>query len=532
MKVYEVVADTLSEAGFKYAYTIPGTHIYHLNHSLNLVQRDFRHEMGVSFAADAYARVNGEPGLAIVTAGPGMLNGLSGLGQAYAEASPMLYISGETSRDEFHAFHGVDKPLAISSSSDPVVKNRYILDTSSPDRRVRDAVREALEGRRGPIHISIPYDVLTSDVSSTDGAGEIEGYVYGDLLERHITERFSRGRNLLLIGPELYVEYAEEILDILGDWIYISTAAQIGLGGVRHDRYAGHIEKSFQIHPTAAYVVSNSDKILALGLPENSPEIELLHKHNPSLEIDVYRPSMREEIYRYRYGYVYRAPIEELLNALSQIDTDLDVDVVSKHVERLTLVEDIISRERGRLIHQGDIAATLSRLDIDNYIVTCDTGGNEQWIREFLPYRRNVRYLYSGGFGSIGYSLPAGIGAYDAGKSYRGVLTVAGDGSLLMSLGELNTVAKHNIPIKIIVFNDSRYGILEMLSQDDIGEKIDGGLGHVDFSKIAGAVGLDAIQVDRGEELEGALRDLLRSRGPILLDIVSSGEEVPTLLRR
>ncbi len=531
MKVYEAVAKSLEELGFKYAYTIPGTHIYHLNHSLGIIQRVFRHEMGVTFAADAYGRIAGKPGLAIVTAGPGILNGLSGLGQAYAEASPLLYITGETRRDEWYGFHGVDKPLAITYSSSPVSKAVYILGRENPSATVRNGYYEALRGRRGPVHISIPYDVLLSDAVETGEGEEASEEVDTSFIQKILVDRFSSGKNLLLIGPEAYSEVAGAILETLDDWIYIASIAQVGMGGHYIERYAGHIEKTFQIHPTAEKAVEEAEKILAIGLPENSPETALIRKVNPHIEIDVVRPSTVAYIMRHGAGYTYYLPLESLPKIIGELETSLSLDVEELNRRRVSKAYEAIKNEMDGPIHQGYIAYTLSQLDIDGYIITCDTGGNEQWIREFIPVSRRVRYLYSGGFGSIGYSLPASIGAYDAGEAYRGVLAIAGDGSLMMSLGELKTLVENKMPVKVIVFNDSRYGILEMLSRSDIGERIDGSIGYVDFSRIAEAMGMEAIKITEAEEVENGLRDALRSSGPILVDIVSSGEEVPTLLR-
>jgi len=290
------------------------------------------------------------------------------------------------------------------------------------------------------------------------------------------------------------------------------------------------------------------DIALMMGIDYRSPEVDLLRRINPSIEVDsiqyswIYRvddiwgiPSEDWSIKKHRHGYAFRGDILKFLEVLSTIDTrNVEVDAHSLRSRRYVEAYETISKEESKYVHQGRLAYLISKIDIDGYVVTCDTGGNEQWIREFLAPHREVRYLYSGGFGAIGYSLPASIGAYMAvlETGYKGVLSIVGDGSLMMSIQELKTIVEYNMDIKIIVFNDSTYGILEMLSIRDIGSRIDGRIGSVNFSKIAEGVGMDTIRVDREEDIEDILENLLKSRGPILVDVLSSPDEVPTLLRR
>ncbi len=532
MKVYEAIADALVSLGYRRAYTIPGTHIYHLNHALGdrIHQTVFRHEMGATFAADAYGRVTGTPGLAIVTAGPGILNGLSGLGQAYAEASPLLYITGEVARGERYGFHGVDDPLAVTYSSIPVAKRVYLVeDPGSIWSVMGEAHYTALTGRRGPVHVSIPYDVLQSEV----GEGRLEQRETDGIARcvDVINEGLRDGvRGVLVIGMELYPELADRLLDLFETWPYIATVGQIGMARLRRDRYAGHIEKKFQIHPVAKEILREAEYILAVGIPPDSPEAEHISMLSKDARIDFLRPSEAGcSVERIGKGYHVEAPLSEAIDLLSPGESGLDHDVEKMMRERLEWARETVYSEKGPRIHQGVAAHMISQLEIDGYTVTCDTGGNEQWIREFIPPTRDVRYLYSGGFGSIGYSLPASIGAYDA---EREVLAVTGDGSLMMSLGELKTIVEHGYRVKIAVFNDSTYGILEMLSRSDIGEEIEGGIGSVDFAKVAEALGMESMAVETYEDLEEGLEELMDSTGPFLLDIRCSPEEVPTLLRK
>ncbi len=555
MKVYEVLADAIEEVGFNHTYTIPGTHIYHLNHSLtqrkikNIV---FRHEMGTTIAADAYGRLTGKPGLAIDTAGPGILNGLTGLGQAFAEASPLIYITGETRMDEYFGFHGVDLPLSTAKSSIPISKATYIpRTTDNISQTFRRIYNLSISGRRGPVHLALPYDILQGNVDIDVEPVDTEYPSYEEIpieISSLIETRYKNKRVIYILGPEIYPEDRGELETFLEDRPFLTTTSMTGYIPQDLDGYLGFIEKDFQVYPPAKDIIKQVDIALLIGLDHRSPEVNQLKRINPSIQVDtiqrswIYRVDdiwgdIHEDwtVKKHINGYAFRGDILKFIRLLSTIDTqDIDVDGPKLREARLKLVLETISKEDSRYVHQGRLAHTISLTDIDGYIITCDTGGNEQWIREFIAPHKRVRYLYSGGFGAIGYSLPASIGAYMGMKEvgYEGVLSIVGDGSLMMSIQELKTMVEYNINVKIIVFNDSTYGILEMLSVRDIGSRIDGRIGVVNFSKIAEGMGMESLRIDREEDIETAIQDMLKSRGPFLIDVVSSPEEIPTLLRR
>jgi len=554
MKVYEAIAEFISKLGYNHVYTIPGTHIYHLNHSLNevnVMNIIFRHEMGTTMAADAYGRLTGEPGIAVDTAGPGILNGLSGVGQAFAEASPLIYITGETRKNEYFGFHGLDNPLYTSRASIPVTKATHLArDPKDAYEALKKLYTISILGRRGPVHLAIPYEILQGDIEGVDH--EIDSlYSYEETPKEFISfinERYRGKKVLYVLGPEVYVEHRDKIDSLLKDKLFLTTTSMTGFIPQNHDGYIGFIEKNFQVYPPAEKVLKMVDIVVLIGLDPRSPETNLIKRINNSLEIDTIQMSWiyrLDEIWgntgedwtikRYRYGYSFRGDIIGFLEQLSTLDTPkLDIDINKLKMERRDEAYNIISHEKSSFIHQGRLAYTLSNMDIDGYVITCDTGGNEQWIREFIAPYRLVRYLYSGGFGAIGYSLPASIGAYMAinKTGYRGVISVVGDGSILMSLQELKTIVEYDINVKIIVFNDSSYGILEMLSKRDIGVEIKGDIGSVDFSKVSEGIGMEALRVEDEEYVEEAIKDLLRSSKAMLLDIRTSPKEVPTLLRK
>ena len=163
-------------------------------------------------------------------------------------------------------------------------------------------------------------------------------------------------------------------------------------------------------------------------------------------------------------------------------------------------------------------------------VVTTDVGGNESWARDIIGINVDVRYLYASGFGSLGYSFPAALGAKIANPG-KDVVSIAGDGSLLMSLMELGTMAFYNIPVKLFVFNDSSYGILGYLSRRELDREIETYIGAVDFSKIAEGIGVDGVRVEEPGELDSVVKDALSSSKPIVVDIVTSKIDVPPLWR-
>jgi len=549
MKLTDIIVDRLENLKVKYVFGIPGTHIYHLFRSLENSKIKIiisRHEQNAVYMADIYGRLTGEAGVAIVTAGPGILNGFTGIGQAFSESSPLLYITGETSSEGYYEFHGLDNPLQISKALENITKSSYIIfDPDFADWSINLGYNLSLYGRRGPIHIAIPHDVIgleSSNPVTTDFKREYTGDI--GIFENIVKRYLDNSKILFLIGSEgAYSDIQNRIIDVISknNLCHASYPSTIGFIPQDIGLYAGYIDKSHLIYPPFREALKDIDVIIGWGVRPESPEALYIKRINNEIRWIYILPSIYTRVGFKEYSEQYDIRIigKDLviygdLGRIIDIFRDIEYkkytyDINNMVEERLDkLYNDIEGKLNRKPIHQGVIAYKISENISKDTLLILDTGGNELWMREYIAPKNSIRYLYAGGFGTLGYSFGSSIGGYLSGR-YNKVVSITGDGSFLMSIMELQTVYQYNIPIKIIVVNDGEYGILTHLSKMELGTEIYAELGRLDFSKIAKDFGVEGLKIDDPRDLD-MIKDIINSKGPILLDIWTTSKDKPSLL--
>ncbi len=559
MFIGEVIARSLKDLNVDVVFGIPGTHIYHIFAALeeytDIKTIVTRHEMNSVFMADVYGRLKGIPGVAIVTAGPGLTNALTGIGQAYSESSPVLVISGDVPRGMFYDFHGVDMPNVLHQMAIHMSKSSYLVrDSDEVEWVVKNGYHLANSGRKGPVHISIPRDVFNEKVLYKN----IEVQAKPDVdIEKavKISSDMLKGKVICILGPEAgYPEYKENIIRFCeGHQLpFISGTSVIGFLPQDHELFAGFFEKRFVIHPLSEKLVAEADTIVFIGIrPESVDASAIISRASNASNTLFILPSVNSkgmigfeedfiDIQIFRIGNKkcigFYGPINRFLELLSEYggeSTSFNIDFKNEIESRYNaIVEELKHDADASPMNQG-VAINI----ISNYIpkdtnLVVDVGANEVWARDLIAPVRRVRYLYAGAFGSLGFSFGAVAGSKLA-KPDRIAVSLSGDGSILMSLMELQTIEFYNIPVKIFVINDGSYGILEHLSLRDLPKRISGDIGTVDFAKTAEAFGIEAIRVSRYEELEDVVREIFRVENkPILVDVVTRKEDVPPIIRR
>ena len=246
------------------------------------------------------------------------------------------------------------------------------------------------------------------------------------------------------------------------------------------------------------------------------------------VEMGIYRENGFNRVVIYSGGYhVLREIIESGVTS-KEFKTGYRELIKKKDDE---LIEEILANSTRKPIHMGYAIYIIREYLRRRSILTADVGGNEGWARDIIGVTREVRYLYASGFGTLGYSFPAALGAKVTGTD-RDVISITGDGSLLMSIMELNTMSFYNIPAKIFVLNDSSYGILGYFSKRDFDREIETYIGVVDFAKVGDGMGVESIRVEEPRELDSVVKDVMNRNKPILVDIVTSKMDIPPLWRR
>lgn len=520
--------DSLLAEGAKIAFGIPGTHILPIIELLE-EHRDLRfvnvrHEASAAAMADAYGRLTNKPGLCLVTAGPGATNSLTGIAHAYSVASPLVHVSGTVPRESgLGTFHGVDDPTFLERTFSPVTK---LSRTVNSVGEVPDAVHECFEvacsGRRGPVHLSLPLNVLT-DVGKFRPPKWTKRHAETTLkLKKAIKLLSGSQKPVILLGEEArrcrrdVTAFAEKLNAPI-----ISTMNALGTFAQKNRLFAGYVEQFWRIHPAALDLLQEVDMVVSVGARFGTPETRCLDSIAPD----------RDWLFLTEKKQARLAGASKVVHVDGDIPSNLAAitEKVSTHKSRdawapratervkahLSELEDTVARNLiHKPIHPALAVQDLFQYVPDGSVICSDSGSNEVWVREYLGVQKNCDYLYPGTFGGMGFALPAAIASSIVRNDSR-VLAVTGDGGLLMSLMELSTLAELEANVVVVVLNDSAFGMMWLLQQ----RKIASLLPLTNFAKVAEGFGIRSWRVDDSSELKDSYAAAFSAKGPCLVDV-------------
>lgn len=474
-----------------------------------------RHEQTCVYAADGWARATGRLGLGLVTTGPGAANTLGAFGEAAASGSPVLLIASEISTTirSMGLSASLHQSAGQATMFSSLAKHTFELQDMSDAESVGRAIALATSFPTGPVYLSVPNDLLAEDgpVISTSPAGEVE-------MDQNSVARaaslIDKSSNIAIwAGGGVIQSRSERALGRLALLLRAPVFTSFGGRGA--------------LAPTHPCLV---------GLPPHEPEIE---EYLASAEILVALgtrfdgPMTMNGAMRLPPTVinVNVAPESNNLRGPTCIDVVGDcAQVIREIIRRVSPkrsgpvdgLPELRSRVWDRLRRdpnatQGaQLVAAVEAAVNRNTVVICDMTIPGYWIAGYLSPQRSRTFQYAIGWGTLGYAVPAAIGAAHASRD--GVLAICGDGGLMFGLGELATIAEHRLPIVVLLFDDGGYGMLRFdLERSDIAPTgMD--LYTPDFVALADAFGIDAeVVVGLGPDLSRQIRDALRGRKPKLL---------------
>ena len=476
-----------------------------------------RHEQGAVLAADGYARSTGRVGVCMATSGPGATNLITGIANAYLDSVPVVAITGQVATPVMgtDAFQEVD----IFGMTMPVVKHSYVLRrVEDIPRVIRDAFRIAAEGRPGPVLIDLPKDV---GAAATDL--EPLGSQPSDLPQALEPAALVKAAELIGAAhrPVLYAGGGIGIAratDAFRDFVSTSRIPVVstlkGLGNVptTHELFLG-----MHGNPAANLAVQDADVLITVGarfddratgkLDEFAPRARVVH-----MDVDA------SEVGKLRHADV--ALVGCLHHALGNLEVQPDIDEWRARC--------LLNKARcswrydapGSGVYAPALLRKLSEAAGDNVTITCDVGQHQMWVAQHCHFQRPEQHLTSGGLGTMGYSLPAAIGV-QFGDPDALVVTVTGDGSIMMNIQELATIRRYGLPIKIVLIDNQCLGMVrqwqelffaERLSEVDLSD-------NPDFVDVANAFGVPGFHVDTRAEVDAAIETLLTTAGPVLAHV-------------
>ncbi|MDG1733993.1 MAG: acetolactate synthase 2 catalytic subunit [Thalassotalea sp.] len=480
-----------------------------------------RHEQGAAFSAVGYARASKKVGVCLATSGPGATNLITGLADAMSDSVPVVAITGQVSTKAMgsDAFQEVD----IIGLSLAVTKHCVqITCVEELPAAIEEAFAIALSGRMGPVLIDIPKDI---QLAATD-LDYVRAATPANAGSEKISHAIEQAKELLANAqkPILYVgggvgmaNAVTEVRDFINATNIPSVSTLKGLGAVNPDNE--HYLGMLGMHGTKAanIAVQQCDLLIAVGARFDdrvTGKIAEFAKHAKVIHFDI----DQAEINKVRVADV--AVLGNLAANISALATQVDIKPWQQHCQQMA--KDFAWRydHPGEKIFAPALLKTMSDLMPNSTVVTTDVGQHQMWSAQHIAIHQPENFLSSGGQGAMGFGLPAAIGAQMS-RPDDTVIAVSGDGSFMMNVQELGTLKRYNIPVKIVLIDNSRLGMVrqwqqlffqERYSETDLSD-------NPDFVMLARAFDIKAQVITSKSQVDDALKEMLAHDGPYLLQV-------------
>jgi acetolactate synthase-1/2/3 large subunit len=493
-----------------------------------------RHEQGVVHAADGYSRVTGKVGVCLATSGPGATNLVTGIANAYMDSVPLVVLTGQvpTTLLGTDSFQEAD----ITGITMPITKHAYIVkDARELPRIVKEAFYIARTGRPGPVLIDLPKNVLAEEnVDPFPAVMNLTGYQVNQKGEdgkiADAARALSSARKpVIYAGGGVITAGAESVLRQLAEQYglpVLTTLMGIGSLPYEHPNLLGMVGMHGTV--TANYAVDDCDLLLAVGVRfDDRVTSGLGHRFATKatiIHIDI-DPAEINKVVRTHIPIIgdARLVLEELLKSLD----DLNPPSVTEWWDTIHAWQHDypLSYDQDRLTPQM-VIKNIGELAGKEAIIVTDVGQHQMWVAQYYPTVHSNNYVTSGGLGTMGFGLPAAVGAKIA-RPGDLVFLITGDGSFQMTIQELATIAQNKLPIKIALLNNGVLGMVRQWQKMFYEERFNQIQLHAnpDFVKVAEAYGIRGIHINSSEQVRDAISEAIEYDGPVLLDFSISPDE-------
>jgi acetolactate synthase-1/2/3 large subunit len=534
----EALLKVMEEEGVKHIFGYPGGAILPVYDALkdfqNLKHILVRHEQAAVHAASGYARSTGKVGVAMATSGPGATNLITGIANAYMDSIPVVIITGQvpTVQVGSDAFQEVD----ITGITMPITKHNYLIkNPHDVSRIVKEAFYIASTGRPGPVLIDLPRDVAETKINYEPlEKVELRGYKptykgHSLQIKKIVQLLEEKEKPLLFIGGGVVNSGAHLEVKELAEKCQIPVITTLmGLGALAEDHplYVGMVG----LHglPAANLVLQECDLLLSLGVRFDDRVTSNIEKFAPNakiIHIDIDPAEIGKNV---RVDLPLVGDIKVVLNDLTKRIAPLQHSSWLKRVEKLKAKYyfSYPENKEGKIVPQK-VIRLLGEITNHEAIVTTDVGEHQMWAAQFYSFRRPGQFLTSGGLGAMGFGFPAAIGA-QVGNPNSLVISITGDGSFQMNMAELGTAKEHNLPIKILLFNNKGLGMVRQLQQFYCDERYYAVefKNNPDFVKLAGAFECVGLRMEKEEEIEPILKKALTIDNLVLIECMIESTEL------
>ncbi|MCH5193532.1 MAG: biosynthetic-type acetolactate synthase large subunit [Oscillospiraceae bacterium] len=527
LKAAEAMVKCLENEGVKVVFGYPGAAICPFYDALT--HSDIRHilvrrEDNAGHSASGYARMTGKPAVCIATSGPGAMNLMTAIASAYADSIPLICITGQVSTDQIgcDVFQEVD----TTGTAEPFVKYSYLIkDAAELPRIFKEAFYIAGTGRKGPVLIDVPVDIQQTMIDfEYPETVELRTYkptVRGNGFQiKKVCEALkSSERPLICAGGGVISAKAEEELVSFAEKTKIpvvSTMMGLGIFPSEHPLYMGML--GMHGVKTANEAVSKCDTMILIGARVGDRAVrspKFLAETTKIIHIDVDPAEIGKNM------HVDIPLVGDCKNILTELSAAMDSAERADWLAELSEVKNTVPKEdetEGYVNPKMFIRKLSAKLP-DKTICVADVGQNQIWTCNNFQFKKG-RFLTSGGMGTMGYSIPAAVGAKLAAPEYEAV-AVCGDGSFQMEMMELATIVQEKVPVKIIIMRNNRLGMVRELQTnlyEDNQTAVHIADGNPDFVMLAKSYGIEAERVSTMAEAEAAIEHLCNSKEAYLLE--------------
>ena len=529
MKASDYIATTLAEKNVPAVFELIGGMITHMVDSIHTHGKtrivSMRHEQGAAFAAEAAGRISGIPGVAMATSGPGATNLLTGIGSCYFDSSPAVFITGQVNRNEQKGNRSVRQlgfqETDIAAMAAPITKKVFqVQDAEHLPQILDEAFLLATSGRRGPVLIDIPMDVQRDSVSPSvthpSSSEHTESHLTADLAQEIVAAVLKAKRPMILVGggvrTSMAVEAFRSFVTAAGvpavhslmacDVLPYADPMNAGMIGSYGNRWSN-------------LALTECDCLIVLGsrldVRQTGSDTEGFKGTRPIFNIDIERGEMNNRVENCTAIYAdLNTGLRQLTETFAERTEEIEAhtQVWRSEIEALrNQWPDTGEFVLNRGINPNAFMHQLSAATRGAGAYVTDVGQHQMWSAQSLEFGPDQRWLTSGGMGSMGFALPAAVGAAVV-LDGRPVVMVAGDGGFQCNIQELETVAHLGLPLKMIIINNECHGMVRQFQESYFHGRYQStmwGYSAPNFERIADAYGIPSKTVSESTDIDAAM---------------------------
>jgi len=531
----QILCESLVKEGVKIIFGLPGVPLLPLYDALSRYSQLrhilVRHEQGAAHAADGYARATGKVGVCLATSGPGATNLVTGIANAHLDSSPIVAITGQVARP----FIGKDafQEIDITGITLPITKHNYlVLDVGSMAKVVKEAFYLARSGRPGPILIDIPRDVFI-DQAEFHYPSQVNLPGYKPTLQGHPAQIKKAAklineaqRPLIIAGRGVIISGAYAELKQLAETAQIpvvTTLLGIGCFPESHVLSFGMLGMHGMAYANMA--VNAADLIIAIGMRFDDRATAKVSGFAPQahiIHIDIDPAEIGKNV---RVDVPIVGDVKVVLNVLNKLV------ISNEHIDWVHQLDNWRREHPSTEIKDSEgllpqfVIRKIYEVTKGEAIIVTGVGQNQMWAAQHYWYNKPNSFISSGGLGTMGFELPAAMGA-KVGRPDDVVWCVAGDGGFQMTIQELATIVQEKVAVKVAIINNGYLGMVRQWQELFYGRRyVATPLSGPDFIKIAEAYGLPALRVKQRAEVVPAIEQAMAEQGPFIIDFMVEPEE-------